>query len=68
MKRLIAPMAGALIGGALAVILGSASAIREANDRAHQAREVAGATMANYDVAMATIAKQRTELDRLNGI
>lgn len=65
MKRLLGPFAGAVVGGALAVVFGSAAAIREANDRAHQAREVAEATIRAYEVSVETIRELQDDLERL---
>ena len=65
MKRLLPAFAGALVGGVLAVLFGSASAIREANDRAHQAREVANGALAQASIMGETIAEQLAEIGRL---
>ena len=65
MKGLLTTFIGAVIGGALAVLLGSAEAIREANDRAHQAREVASAAVAQAAIQMDTIKRQTGEIERL---
>ena len=65
MKGLVTALIGAVIGGALAVLLGSAEAIREANDRAHQAREVAAAAVAQAAIQGDTISRQTGEIQRL---
>ena len=56
-------LVGAVIGGFLAVILGVASAIREANDRTAQATELANAALATSQRQADDIRKMRTELE-----
>ena len=65
MRALVAAFAGALVGAGLGIIGGSAAAIREANDRALQAREVANQALATTELQRETIQGQTSEIERL---
>ena len=67
MKQALLALAGALLGGFLAVILGSASAIREANDRAAEARDLANAALKTSEDQAKVLGATRAELSLLKG-
>ena len=63
MKVAIAALVGSVLGGFLAVVLGVSSAIREANDRAAEATELANTALATSERQANDLRLMRTELE-----
>ena len=67
MKTALAALVGSLLGGFLAVILGVASAIREANDRTAEATLLANSALAAAEKQAGELGKARADLKAARG-
>ena len=63
MKVALAALVGSVLGGFLAVVLGVSSAIREANDRAAAATELANEALATSERQAKDLGLMRAELE-----